>query len=88
MSSSGLNQRLTPVTSAKLHRWVRILDPWALDFELQPVTIEKTVGVLAYAKVPIGPSIPAASTAPLVPGDYAWRITGRSHLSIRLHRHP
>jgi hypothetical protein len=40
-SSSGLNQRLTPVTSAKLHRWVRILDRDTLDFELQPVTVKK-----------------------------------------------
>lgn len=30
----GLNQRLTPVTSAKLHRWVHILDQDVLDFEL------------------------------------------------------
>jgi len=88
MSSSGLNQRLTPVTSAKLHRWVRILDPRALDFELQPVTIKKTGAVLAYEKVPVGQSIPAASMAPLVPGDYVWYVTGMPHLSIWLHDHP
>ena len=37
----------------------------------------KTIGVLAYEKVPAGPSIPAASKDPLVPGDYAWCVTGR-----------
>jgi len=87
-SSSGLNQRLTPVTSAKLHRRIRILDPDTLDFELQPVTIKKAVAVLTYEKAPAGPNIPADSTAPLAPGDYAWRVTGKPRLYIRLHCHP
>ena len=87
-SSSGLNQRLTPVTSAKLHRWVRILDPDTLDFELQPITVKKTVAILTYEKAPAGPNIPADSTAPLPPGDYAWRVTGKPHSYTRLHRRP
>ena len=85
---SGLNQRLTPVTNAKLQRWVRILDPKTLDFELQPITIKKTVGILAYEKVTAGPNIPADSTAPLAPGDYAWHVTGTPHLPIWLYHHP
>ena len=88
MSFSGLNQRLTPVTSAKLHRWVHILDPDTLDFELQPVTVKKTVAILTYEKEPAGPNIPADSTAPLPPGDYAWRVTGKPRLCIWLHRRP
>ena len=81
-SFSGLNQRLTPVTSAKLHRWVSILDPNTLDFELQPVTVEKTAAILIYEKAPAGSNIPADSIAPLPPGDYAWRVIG---LYIWLH---
>ena len=87
-SFTGLNQRLTPVTSAKLQRWVRILDPRALKFELQPITIKKTIAILTYEKVPVGPSIPADSTVPLAPGDYAWYVTGRPHLFIWPHHHP
>ena len=87
MSFAGLNQRLTPVTSAKLHRWVCILDPDTLDFELQPVTIKKTVAILTYEKAPAGPNIPADSTAPLAPGDYAWRVTGKPRLYIRIYHH-
>jgi hypothetical protein len=86
-SFSGLNQRLTPVTSAKLQRWVRLLDVDARDFELQPIIIKKTIGVLTYGKVPVGPRIPADSTAPLAPGDYSWCVTGRPHLFVR-HHHP
>jgi len=87
-SSSGLNQRLTPVTSAKLHRWILILDPDTLDFKLQPVTIKKTVAILTYEKAPAGTNISADSTAPLAPGDYAWRVTGKPRLYTRLRCHP
>ncbi|KIM47264.1 hypothetical protein M413DRAFT_23488 [Hebeloma cylindrosporum] len=57
-----LNQRLT-VTSLKLHRWVRILDPRGLDFELKPITIKKTPGILMYAKLPAGPNSTFGSSA-------------------------
>jgi len=73
----GLNQKITPVSSAKLRRWIRIIDPTSPDFDLRPVTIHK-IAPFRYSAKPSGPTIPPDSTVPLPPGDYGWTIDGYS----------
>ena len=70
-NSPGLNQKITPVSSAKLHRWIHIIDPQSEDFDLRPVTLERA-GVFSYIATPSGPTISSESTSPLSPGDYGW----------------
>ncbi|KAK6969157.1 hypothetical protein R3P38DRAFT_2753287 [Favolaschia claudopus] len=70
----GFNQKVTPVTSALIHRWVAFLigdrgpeDP----FWLCPVTLA-SAGIMAYRMVATGPGIDPQSSEPLPPGNYGW----------------
>ncbi|KAK0237294.1 hypothetical protein EDD85DRAFT_1008361 [Armillaria nabsnona] len=67
----GLNQRLTPVSSATLHRWVRLIIPTPKPFTLHPVTVRQ-FGIMSYAIELNGEDIPADSTEALPIGNYAW----------------
>ncbi|KAK7028714.1 hypothetical protein R3P38DRAFT_2937896 [Favolaschia claudopus] len=70
----GFNQKVTPVTSALIHRWVAFLigdrgppEP----FWLCPVTLA-SAGIMAYRMVASGPGIDPQSSEPLPPGNYGW----------------
>ncbi|KAJ7182958.1 hypothetical protein C8R43DRAFT_17635 [Mycena crocata] len=67
----GLNQKLTPVSPARLHRWVDVMRGKHLEFFLCPVRVA-TLGVMTYSCVPIGPIVEPTSEEPLPPGNYAW----------------
>ncbi|SJL10824.1 uncharacterized protein ARMOST_14218 [Armillaria ostoyae] len=67
----GLNQRLTPVSSATLHRWIRLITPTIKPFTLHPVTVHQ-FGIMSYAIELNGEDIPADSTEALPIGNYAW----------------
>ncbi len=75
----GLNQRLTPVSSATLHRWIRLIIPAARPFTLHPVTVHQ-FGIMSYAIKLNGEDIPADSTEALPIGNYAWYWSGMSVL--------
>ncbi|KAK0457005.1 uncharacterized protein EV420DRAFT_1550776 [Desarmillaria tabescens] len=67
----GLNQSLTPVSSATLHRWIRLIARRISPFTFHPVTIRR-FGILSYAIELKGEEISAASTESLPAGNYAW----------------
>ncbi|KAK0436121.1 hypothetical protein EV421DRAFT_1981848 [Armillaria borealis] len=68
----GINQRLTPVTSALIKRWTQdIMQASWKEFHLCPVEV-RTCGVLTYGILPTGPEIPMLSIDALPPGDYGW----------------
>ncbi|KAJ7271438.1 hypothetical protein B0H12DRAFT_1229089 [Mycena haematopus] len=67
----GLNQKLTPVTSATLRRWVRLIVGYPEDFSLRPVII-KPLGIMSYSMSPSGPVVSPDSEDPLPPGNYGW----------------
>ncbi|PBK88540.1 hypothetical protein ARMGADRAFT_1033906 [Armillaria gallica] len=69
----GLNQRLTPVSSATLHRWICLIVPHVSPFTLHPVTVHP-FGILSYAIELNGEEVPAASTKSLPAGNYAWYL--------------
>ncbi|KAK0244908.1 hypothetical protein EDD85DRAFT_932866 [Armillaria nabsnona] len=65
----GINQRLTPVSSALIKRWTQdIMQASWREFHLCPVEV-CTCGVLTYGILPTGPEIPMLSTDALPPGD-------------------
>ncbi|KAK0237481.1 hypothetical protein EDD85DRAFT_545371 [Armillaria nabsnona] len=73
----AFNQRLTPLTSALVHRWMSLLNSYTAPFHLYPVTV-RCMGIMAYAITHNGgPPIPEQSTDPLPPGDYGWYSTSR-----------
>ncbi|KAJ7610001.1 hypothetical protein DFH06DRAFT_1374796 [Mycena polygramma] len=71
----GWNQKITPVTSSALHRWVKLMsgvystDDASDEFFLCPVTMS-SVGIMAYDIHPSGPSIEPYSAEPIPPGNY------------------
>ncbi|KAJ6487171.1 hypothetical protein C8R47DRAFT_1127942 [Mycena vitilis] len=65
----GFNQKVTPVSSARIQRWARILNPETSDFVICPVNV-LWLGVFEYYITPNGPFIDPASTALLPPGNY------------------
>ncbi|KAK0444578.1 uncharacterized protein EV420DRAFT_1648684 [Desarmillaria tabescens] len=73
----AFNQRLIPLTSALVHRWMSLLDPFTAPFCLFPVTVHR-IGIMAYGvRRSSGPPIPEQSTDPLPPGDYGWYLSDR-----------
>ncbi|KAJ7189176.1 hypothetical protein C8R46DRAFT_1056743 [Mycena filopes] len=67
----GLNQKLTPISPSKLHRWVDLLSGRHHKFFLCPVRVE-TLGIMSYSCSPTGPVIEPTSQELLPPGNYAW----------------
>ncbi|KAJ7121885.1 hypothetical protein C8R43DRAFT_1239391 [Mycena crocata] len=69
----GVNQKLTPITSATLHRWVRLMSRFNEPeiFFLCPVSVHPA-GIMSYYVVPSGPPIEPYSTEPIPPGNYGW----------------
>ncbi|KAJ7718821.1 hypothetical protein B0H16DRAFT_1608318 [Mycena metata] len=67
----GFNQKLTPVSSAKLHRWVDVMSGRHQEFILGPVKVTPR-GIMSYVASPDGPLIDPGSEEPLPPGNYAW----------------
>ncbi|KAJ7189225.1 hypothetical protein C8R46DRAFT_1184376 [Mycena filopes] len=67
----GLNQKLTPLSPSKLHRWVDVLSGCHQEFFLCPVRVE-ILGIMSYSCAPAGPVIEPTSRDPLPPGNYAW----------------
>jgi hypothetical protein len=65
----GVNQSLTRMTSAGMHRWLRIVDPLIPDAELRPVAMTK-FDILKYVLTPTADGIPGSDASPLHPGDY------------------
>jgi hypothetical protein len=57
------------VTSAGLHRWLRIALPYLADSELRPVAVRK-FDVLRYTIVRRADALSALDTSPLPSGDY------------------
>ncbi|KAJ7160360.1 hypothetical protein C8R46DRAFT_1223837 [Mycena filopes] len=49
----GFNQRLTPVSNAKIQRWVRVMTPETRDFVLCAVTVH-SAGIFEYYITPSG----------------------------------
>ncbi|PBK64092.1 hypothetical protein ARMSODRAFT_979466 [Armillaria solidipes] len=70
----AFNQRLAPLTSALVHRWMSLLNSYTSPFCLYPVTVHR-MGIMAYGIRRSGPPIPERSTDPLPPGDYGWYST-------------
>lgn len=69
----GVNQKITPVTSATIHRWAEFMND---DFDTEgfflcPVTVE-SAGIMRYRVEPSGPAIEPYSTNPLPLGNYGW----------------
>ncbi|KAJ7440364.1 hypothetical protein FB451DRAFT_1300451 [Mycena latifolia] len=69
----GLNQQITPVTSATLHRWADLMVGEHHEFFLCPVTVNPK-GIMSYSMTPSGPIIPPESDDPLPPGNYGWYL--------------
>ncbi|KAJ7119479.1 hypothetical protein C8R44DRAFT_788151 [Mycena epipterygia] len=69
----GINQKMTPVTSATIHRWAEFMndDFDTEEFFLCPVIVE-SAGIMRYRVEPSGPAIEPYSTEPLPPGNYGW----------------
>ncbi|KAJ7239739.1 hypothetical protein C8J57DRAFT_1372509 [Mycena rebaudengoi] len=70
----GVNQKSTPVSSATIHHWVKLMgkDYWEPPvFFLCPVTV-RSGGIMSYFVEPSGPVIEPSSTEPLPPGNYGW----------------
>ncbi|KAJ7212657.1 hypothetical protein GGX14DRAFT_621003 [Mycena pura] len=67
----GLNQQITPVTSATLRRWADLMVGEHHEFFLSPVTVNPK-GIMSYSMTPSGPVIPPDSDEPLPPGNYGW----------------
>ncbi|KAJ6615016.1 hypothetical protein B0H10DRAFT_2042896 [Mycena sp. CBHHK59/15] len=66
----GVNQKLTPVSSATIQRWIRIISPETTsDLFICPVNVQ-SVGIFEYCIQPNGPSFDGTSDSPLPPGDY------------------
>ncbi|KAJ7806399.1 hypothetical protein B0H14DRAFT_3882371 [Mycena olivaceomarginata] len=65
----GFNQKLTPVSSATIQRWVRIITPKTREFVICPVVVH-SIGVFEYYIEPSGPPIEATSPTLLLPGNY------------------
>ncbi|KAJ7640568.1 hypothetical protein B0H17DRAFT_1339272 [Mycena rosella] len=69
----GVNQKSTPVSSATIHRWAKLIHKtyaWA-EFFLCPVTV-LSAGIMSYYVQPSGPAIEPYSTELLPPGNYGW----------------
>jgi len=76
MELSGLNQRLTRVTPARLNRWVLLVTPFDEPLCLSPVTMLHC-GVTQYAIQPTTSTpIPEDSSEQLPPGNYGWCSKG------------
>ncbi|KAJ6580302.1 hypothetical protein B0H10DRAFT_2099027 [Mycena sp. CBHHK59/15] len=69
----GLNQQITPVTSATLRRWADLMVGEHHEFFLSPVTVNPK-GIMSYSMTPSGPIIPPDSDEPLPPGNYGWYL--------------
>ncbi|KAJ7189233.1 hypothetical protein C8R46DRAFT_1184379 [Mycena filopes] len=67
----GFNQKLTPLSSAKLHRWTDLMSGWKQGFYICPVSV-KPCGVMVYSISPSGPVIDVDSEELLPPGNYGW----------------
>ncbi|KAJ7077391.1 hypothetical protein B0H15DRAFT_562104 [Mycena belliarum] len=69
----GVNQKLTPVTSAALHRWVDLMTGTfeKQEFFICPVTVH-SAGIMSYFVRPSGPVIEPDSRERLAPGNYGW----------------
>jgi hypothetical protein len=87
----GLNSSITPVSSAKLRRWIHLLSPrLQLSFHLHPIHVGEPNIVYRTCKT-IGEAIPALSDDLLPPGDYGWFDDdgGMMHSSFHVHTsHP
>ncbi|KAJ7076657.1 hypothetical protein B0H15DRAFT_578208 [Mycena belliarum] len=70
---AGINQKLTPASSATIHHWVEILrgESKPEPFWLCPVTVH-SAGIMAYYVRPSGPAIEPYSKEPLPAGNYGW----------------
>ncbi|KAJ7874101.1 hypothetical protein B0H13DRAFT_2058035 [Mycena leptocephala] len=69
----GVNQKLTPVTSASLRRWADLMVGRHHEFFLCPVTV-KPRGIMSYAMTPSGAIVAPDSDDPLPPGNYGWYL--------------
>ncbi|KAJ7768142.1 hypothetical protein DFH07DRAFT_1058382 [Mycena maculata] len=69
----GLNQTLTPLSSATLRRWAHLMTGYPPDLFLCPVQV-KIFGIMSYSMSPSGPIIDPQSTDPLPPGNYGWYL--------------
>ncbi|KAJ7367715.1 hypothetical protein DFH08DRAFT_795851 [Mycena albidolilacea] len=81
----GVNQQLTPPTSAILQRWARVMDEYPLEFYLHPVKVD-LLGIISYPMSPSGPMV-APIRMVLYPRqlrlDRASIITVKTHSSAR-----
>ncbi|KAK6969159.1 hypothetical protein R3P38DRAFT_3298795 [Favolaschia claudopus] len=69
----SFNQKLTPVTSATIRRWMILLlgDRDSEEFFLCPVSLS-SVGIMAYAMVACGPALDPDSSQRIPPGNYGY----------------
>ncbi|KAJ6470142.1 hypothetical protein DFH09DRAFT_1221228 [Mycena vulgaris] len=67
----GLNQTLTPVTSATLRRWAHLMAGRPQEFYLCPVKLTPR-GIMSYSMSPSGDILDPDSNQPLPPGNYGW----------------
>ena len=78
MKLSGLNQRLMPVTPARLNRWMLLVARSGEPLCLSPVTVLQ-YSIMQYAIRPTTPTpIPEDSSEQLPPGNYGWYSKGNS----------
>jgi hypothetical protein len=69
-----LNQKLTPVSSVKLQRWVHLMSGREEEeFYLCPVAMRR-IGIMSYSVSPSGPIVQPASIEPLPAGNYGWYL--------------
>ncbi|KAF7351308.1 hypothetical protein MSAN_01562300 [Mycena sanguinolenta] len=67
----GFNQKLTPLSMAKLKRWVHLMSGKEnIEFYVCPVTMERR-GIMSYGISPSGPIV-ESSIEPLPSGNYGW----------------
>ncbi|KAJ7726659.1 hypothetical protein B0H14DRAFT_2641046 [Mycena olivaceomarginata] len=65
----GLNQQISPVTSATLRRWADLMVREHYEFFLSPVTVNPR-GIMSYSVTLIRPD----SDNPLPLGNYGWYL--------------
>ncbi|KAJ7798514.1 hypothetical protein B0H14DRAFT_2906596 [Mycena olivaceomarginata] len=80
----GLNQQITPVTSATLRRWADLMVGEHHKFFLSPVTVNPK-GIMSYSMTPSGPIIPPDSDEPLPPGKL-WLVSKFQSGPVRIPR--
>ncbi|KAJ6457512.1 hypothetical protein C8R47DRAFT_1247232 [Mycena vitilis] len=87
----GLNQKLTPISSAKLRRWAILLSGRKdLVFFICPVIL-KSMGAMRYSISPCGPIVDPTSTEPLPPGSRGLWLVRQSYeylLNLCTKSHP